>query len=173
MAPTLASQVIGQRMHYIVGRVGLFLCGFIFEFEVFFKWYAKATRRKGSRAWPGHLQGGDRLQPRPPYKGAVSCGQAPCKGRSPAGQQPLAGMTDCGRGASRKAACGQKHRPLPTASPMPAVSPQGVACLRQGRSGSAFPRPARRGAAPTEAPPAGTAPAVGAVAGRQRQPPPA
>ncbi|RZS05413.1 hypothetical protein BHM03_00035926 [Ensete ventricosum] len=31
--------VIGQRMHYIVGRVGLFLCGFIFKFEVFFKWY--------------------------------------------------------------------------------------------------------------------------------------
>ncbi|RRT37718.1 hypothetical protein B296_00031941 [Ensete ventricosum] len=31
--------VTGQRVHYMVGRLGLFLRGFIFEFEVFFKWY--------------------------------------------------------------------------------------------------------------------------------------
>ncbi|RWW57218.1 hypothetical protein BHE74_00036011 [Ensete ventricosum] len=27
-------------MHCIVGRLGLFLRGFIFEFEVFFRWYS-------------------------------------------------------------------------------------------------------------------------------------
>ncbi|RRT56897.1 hypothetical protein B296_00026006 [Ensete ventricosum] len=40
----------------------------------------------------GHLQGGGRLQPRPPYKGATGCGQTPCKGWPPAvaGQLPVA-----------------------------------------------------------------------------------
>ncbi|RZS10863.1 hypothetical protein BHM03_00042137 [Ensete ventricosum] len=36
--------VIGQHMHCIVGRLGLFLHGFIFEFEVFFIWYAGDER---------------------------------------------------------------------------------------------------------------------------------
>ncbi|RWV80869.1 hypothetical protein GW17_00057786, partial [Ensete ventricosum] len=31
--------VTGQRMHCIVGGLGLFLHGFIFELEVFFRWY--------------------------------------------------------------------------------------------------------------------------------------
>ncbi|KAJ8477990.1 hypothetical protein OPV22_021717 [Ensete ventricosum] len=31
--------VTGQCVHFIVGRLGLFLCGFIFEFEAFFRWY--------------------------------------------------------------------------------------------------------------------------------------
>ncbi|RWW68918.1 hypothetical protein BHE74_00023523 [Ensete ventricosum] len=31
--------VTDQRMHYIVSRFGLFLRSFIFEFEVFFRWY--------------------------------------------------------------------------------------------------------------------------------------
>ncbi|RWW06344.1 hypothetical protein GW17_00030338 [Ensete ventricosum] len=31
--------VIGECVHCIVGRLGLFLRGFIFKFEVFFKWY--------------------------------------------------------------------------------------------------------------------------------------
>ncbi|RZS19089.1 hypothetical protein BHM03_00051433 [Ensete ventricosum] len=55
----------------------------------------------------------------------------------------------CGRGTSRWAVYGQKHRPLPTASP------QGAACLR----------PARR-----EASLVGTTPTVEAVAGGQGQP---
>ncbi|RWW44788.1 hypothetical protein BHE74_00049433 [Ensete ventricosum] len=37
----------------------------------------------------------------------------PCKGRPPAGAAARKQAVDCGRGASRKAACGQKHRPLP------------------------------------------------------------
>ncbi|RZS20461.1 hypothetical protein BHM03_00052977, partial [Ensete ventricosum] len=32
--------VTGQRMHCIVGWLGLFLRGFIFEFEVFLRWYS-------------------------------------------------------------------------------------------------------------------------------------
>ncbi|RRT35396.1 hypothetical protein B296_00020454 [Ensete ventricosum] len=35
--------VTGQHMHYIVGRLGLFLFGFIFKFEVIFKWYGNAS----------------------------------------------------------------------------------------------------------------------------------
>ncbi|RRT58826.1 hypothetical protein B296_00024235 [Ensete ventricosum] len=31
-----------------------------------------------------HLQGGDRLQPRPPYNATAGHGQAPCKGQPPA-----------------------------------------------------------------------------------------
>ncbi|RWW08137.1 hypothetical protein GW17_00028447 [Ensete ventricosum] len=34
--------VTGQHVHCIIGRLGLFLCGFIFEFEVFFRWYEGA-----------------------------------------------------------------------------------------------------------------------------------
>ncbi|RWV77948.1 hypothetical protein GW17_00061156 [Ensete ventricosum] len=41
-------------------------------------------RRRDSKAWPDHVHGGDRLQPRPPCKGVAGCGQAPCKGRPPA-----------------------------------------------------------------------------------------
>ncbi|RWV80358.1 hypothetical protein GW17_00058390 [Ensete ventricosum] len=71
-------------------------------------------------------------QPRP-----AGCSQGP-----PARGQPLAGAAarkqavGYGRDASRKAAYGQKHRPLPTASP------------RRGRRGSACPWPAHRGATP-------------------------
>ncbi|RWW48014.1 hypothetical protein BHE74_00045956 [Ensete ventricosum] len=36
--------VSGQRMHCIVGRLGLFLHGFIFEFEVLFRWYERTER---------------------------------------------------------------------------------------------------------------------------------
>ncbi|RRT34843.1 hypothetical protein B296_00051341, partial [Ensete ventricosum] len=32
--------VAGQRVHCIVDRLGLFLRGFIFEFEAFFRWFA-------------------------------------------------------------------------------------------------------------------------------------
>ncbi|RRT74884.1 hypothetical protein B296_00008376 [Ensete ventricosum] len=32
--------VVGQRVHCVVGRLGLFLRGFIFGFEAFFKWFA-------------------------------------------------------------------------------------------------------------------------------------
>ncbi|RWV80242.1 hypothetical protein BHE74_00046619 [Ensete ventricosum] len=31
--------VAGQRVHYIVGRLGLFLYGFIFGFEALFRWF--------------------------------------------------------------------------------------------------------------------------------------
>ncbi|RWV93545.1 hypothetical protein GW17_00043993 [Ensete ventricosum] len=31
--------VIGQRVHCIIDRLGLFLCSFIFKFEVFFRWF--------------------------------------------------------------------------------------------------------------------------------------
>ncbi|RRT44309.1 hypothetical protein B296_00011031 [Ensete ventricosum] len=69
----------------------------------------KVTRRRDSRAWPGHLQGGNRLQPRPPCKGATDCSQAHCKGRPPAGataarghdqlqpRPPYKGATGCGQ----------------------------------------------------------------------------
>ncbi|RWW58355.1 hypothetical protein BHE74_00034826 [Ensete ventricosum] len=35
--------VVGQRVHCVVGRLGLFLRGFIFGFEAFFKWFAVLT----------------------------------------------------------------------------------------------------------------------------------
>ncbi|RZS28823.1 hypothetical protein BHM03_00062474, partial [Ensete ventricosum] len=31
--------VAGQCMHYVVGWLGLFLYGFLFEFEAFFRWF--------------------------------------------------------------------------------------------------------------------------------------
>ncbi|RWV97279.1 hypothetical protein BHE74_00044320 [Ensete ventricosum] len=31
--------VSGQRMHCVVGQLGLFLSGFIFRFEAFFRWF--------------------------------------------------------------------------------------------------------------------------------------
>ncbi|RWV88305.1 hypothetical protein GW17_00049623 [Ensete ventricosum] len=58
-----------------------------------------------------------RLQLRPPCKGAVGCSQVPCKGRAPAGPVARKRAIGYGRDASRKAACEQKHRPLPAASP--------------------------------------------------------
>ncbi|RZS23015.1 hypothetical protein BHM03_00055856 [Ensete ventricosum] len=50
----------------------------------------------------------------------------------------------CGRGASRKAACRQKHRMLPMASS------QGAACPPRGHRGSSYLRPTRIGVAPIE-----------------------
>ncbi|RZS25319.1 hypothetical protein BHM03_00058501, partial [Ensete ventricosum] len=44
----------------------------------------KATRRRGSRAWPDHLQGGDRLQPSPLAKGRPPAGAVAHKWRPPA-----------------------------------------------------------------------------------------
>ncbi|RWW45234.1 hypothetical protein BHE74_00048941, partial [Ensete ventricosum] len=73
--------------------------------------------------------------------------------RPPTGAAARKRATVYGSDASTKAAYGQKHRPLPTASL------QGAACSRRGRRGNPCPRPARRGAAPTEAPPASMAPA--------------
>ncbi|RWW50953.1 hypothetical protein BHE74_00042749, partial [Ensete ventricosum] len=35
---------------------------------------------RGGRPRPGHLQGGDRLWPRPPAKGRVAATKAPCTG---------------------------------------------------------------------------------------------
>ncbi|RWW88504.1 hypothetical protein BHE74_00002618 [Ensete ventricosum] len=32
--------VAGQHVHYVVGRLGLFLRGFFFSFEAFFRWFA-------------------------------------------------------------------------------------------------------------------------------------
>ncbi|RWV77311.1 hypothetical protein GW17_00061878 [Ensete ventricosum] len=32
--------VAGQRVHCVVGRLVLFLCGFFFDFEAFFRWFA-------------------------------------------------------------------------------------------------------------------------------------
>ncbi|RWV79845.1 hypothetical protein GW17_00058962, partial [Ensete ventricosum] len=90
---------------------------------------SKATRKRDSRAWPSHLQGGDRLQPRPPCKGAAGCGQAPYKGRPPAGAAAHKGQPPTGV-ASRKGrlparACrpwpGRKRR-LPAARPKGAVA---------------------------------------------------
>ncbi|RRT32125.1 hypothetical protein B296_00054403 [Ensete ventricosum] len=52
--------------------------------------------RWDGRAWLDHLQGGGRLQPRPPYKGAAGCGQAPCKRRPPVG------MAGCSQGPPAK-----------------------------------------------------------------------
>ncbi|RWW12924.1 hypothetical protein GW17_00023389 [Ensete ventricosum] len=35
----LRDGVIGQRVHFIVGQLGLFIYGFIFKFKIFFRWY--------------------------------------------------------------------------------------------------------------------------------------
>ncbi|RWV77508.1 hypothetical protein GW17_00061650 [Ensete ventricosum] len=79
----------------------------------------------------------------PPTRGRPAAARPPARGGRPQGQQPIRG------GANREATCGQKHCPLP------AASPQGATCPRRGRRGSAYPWPARRGAAPIEAQPAG------------------
>ncbi|RWV82420.1 hypothetical protein GW17_00056082 [Ensete ventricosum] len=110
--------------------------------------------RRGSRAWPGHLQWGGRPQGQQPPAGTTGCDQAPCKGRPPAGAAARKRATGYGCGANRKVTCEQKHRLLLAVSSQGATSPQ----------------PARRGEAPTEAPPASTALAVGAAAGGQGQP---
>ncbi|RZS16448.1 hypothetical protein BHM03_00048430, partial [Ensete ventricosum] len=62
----------------------------------------KATRR-GSKAWPSHLQWGGRLQPSSPSKGAVAR-----RGGHPLGQQPPTGTTGSGqvaRGDCPRRAC--------------------------------------------------------------------
>ncbi|RZS19863.1 hypothetical protein BHM03_00052314 [Ensete ventricosum] len=102
----------------------------------------------------------------PTTHGQVGCGQAPCKWWPPAGAAARKRAISYRLDASSKAAYGQKHRPLPVASP------QGAARPRRGHRGSACPRPARRGAMPTEAP-AGTVPAARAAADGQGQSPPA
>ncbi|RWW37644.1 hypothetical protein BHE74_00057211 [Ensete ventricosum] len=40
----------------------------------------KTAKRRGSRAWPGHLQVGGRLQPRPPCKGWPPAGVVAARG---------------------------------------------------------------------------------------------
>ncbi|RWW61280.1 hypothetical protein BHE74_00031669 [Ensete ventricosum] len=60
-----------------------------------------ATRRRGSRAWPGHLQGGCRLQLRPPYKGATGCDRAPCKGWPSVAAAARKGRSPAGAAAAR------------------------------------------------------------------------
>ncbi|RWW08220.1 hypothetical protein GW17_00028354 [Ensete ventricosum] len=102
---------------------------------------ATASHHAGSST---HGQAGCKanwLQPRPHCKGAAGCGQAPYKGRPPAGAVARKRAARCERGASWKVAYGHKHRPLP------AASPQGVACPWRGRRGSAYPWLALRGAA--------------------------
>ncbi|RWW41862.1 hypothetical protein BHE74_00052626 [Ensete ventricosum] len=101
---------------------------------------APATRRRGSRAWPFHLQGGDRLQPRPPCKGAAGYGQAPCKGRSPAGAAARKGQPPAGVATARG------HDRLRTARKgLPnAVRPQGVILSGQPQGLAAHDAPARR-----------------------------
>ncbi|RWV80745.1 hypothetical protein GW17_00057925 [Ensete ventricosum] len=110
---------------------------------------------------------GSHPQRHKPPAGTIGYGQAPCKGRPPVGTAACKRVTSCGRCTSRKATYGQKHRPLP------AASPQGAACSRRGRRGSPCPRPTRRGAAPTEASLMGTVLATRAAAGGQGQSSPA
>ncbi|RZS19832.1 hypothetical protein BHM03_00052267 [Ensete ventricosum] len=45
---SLRVQVAGQRVHYVVGRLGLFLYGFIFGFEPFFRWFCWETSADAS-----------------------------------------------------------------------------------------------------------------------------
>ncbi|RRT37399.1 hypothetical protein B296_00052659 [Ensete ventricosum] len=47
---------------------------------------AKATRRRGSRAWPHHLHRGRSVAAKAPLQGAGDCIQAPYKGRPSAGE---------------------------------------------------------------------------------------
>ncbi|RWV91132.1 hypothetical protein GW17_00046605 [Ensete ventricosum] len=79
-------------------------------------------RRRDSRAWPDHLQGGGRLQPRPPCKGAAGCSQVPYKGRPPTRAAARKGWPPVGTIGYGQPARGCRPRPSrkgrsPTASP--------------------------------------------------------
>ncbi|RRT62140.1 hypothetical protein B296_00015690 [Ensete ventricosum] len=59
---------------------------------------------------------------RPATHGQAGCNQGPpTRGWPPARAAAHKRVSDYGRGASRKAACEQKHRPLPAASPQGAA----------------------------------------------------
>ncbi|RRT42598.1 hypothetical protein B296_00019839, partial [Ensete ventricosum] len=44
-----------------------------------------------------HLQGGGRLQPRPPCKGSADCGHAPARGDRLQPRPPCKGVAGCGK----------------------------------------------------------------------------
>ncbi|RWW42056.1 hypothetical protein BHE74_00052420 [Ensete ventricosum] len=70
---------------------------------------ATASRLVGA---VGHQQGGGRLQPTPPVKGATDCGQAPCKGGHPQWLQPR--VHEAARGQAAGGGCplqGRKRQP--------------------------------------------------------------
>ncbi|RWW43914.1 hypothetical protein BHE74_00050371 [Ensete ventricosum] len=114
---------------------------------------AKATRRRDSRAWPGHLQGGGRLQPSPLAKGRSAAARPPGRGGHLQGQQPLVGMTGCPR---------HTHKGWP-----PVASPQGPAARGQVPRGGC-PQFACKGAAASGPPATSPATCVGAVTVAQR-----
>ncbi|RWV96079.1 hypothetical protein GW17_00041239 [Ensete ventricosum] len=101
---------------------------------------AKAMRRRDNMAWPGHLQGGGWLQPRPPCKGVASCGQAPLQKGGWLRPGPMQGATTRGhdrlhprppcKGAT---GCGQapcKGRQLTETTAHKGRPPAGVAAAR-------------------------------------------
>ncbi|RRT41298.1 hypothetical protein B296_00049736 [Ensete ventricosum] len=49
----LRGGVAGQRVYYIVDRLGLFLHGFIFKFEAFFRWFAVLILYRLRHGWSG------------------------------------------------------------------------------------------------------------------------
>ncbi|RWW82504.1 hypothetical protein BHE74_00009027 [Ensete ventricosum] len=67
---------------------------------------------RGDRPRPGHLQGGSRLWPRPPYKGATDYGQGSLHrvrpvAASPQGRQLLTGTAACSTTPARGSPSGQ------------------------------------------------------------------
>ncbi|RWW40158.1 hypothetical protein BHE74_00054441 [Ensete ventricosum] len=87
---------------------------------------------KGGWPWPGHLQGGGRLWPRPPAKGRSAAAKAPLH----RGWQPLAGTTAYSatsiRGGRQRPARKGKLLAASLKRATPTTSPQGAAAHGQG-----------------------------------------
>ncbi|RWW50820.1 hypothetical protein BHE74_00042880 [Ensete ventricosum] len=108
---------------------------------------AKAPLQRGGWLRPGPLQGEaarghDRLQPRPPCKGAAGCGQAPDKGRLPAGVAAHKGQPPAGATAAR----GHDRLPPGCKGRSPVARSQGAAARGAPARGDC-PRRACKGAA--------------------------
>ncbi|RWV80826.1 hypothetical protein GW17_00057831 [Ensete ventricosum] len=147
----------GIKAKVFIRKIGFILCVIIlnrvessYTFLLCFRNEGNEEEGQPGMAWPPAK--GRSAVSRPTTRGGRPQGQQPTRGDHPQGQQLPAGTTSCGQApykgrplqqlANRKATCGQKHGPLPAANP---------------------------GAAPTKAPLAGTAPAVGAAASGQVQ----
>ncbi|RZS20551.1 hypothetical protein BHM03_00053081 [Ensete ventricosum] len=98
----------------------------------------------------GHLQGGDRLQLRPPYRGAADCDQAPCKGRPAVAKAPMqrggllwqSPLQRGGRLWPVLARKGGDARPRPDCK---GSCPRVAGCRAAPARGGSRPRPRRRG----------------------------
>ncbi|RRT46166.1 hypothetical protein B296_00024402 [Ensete ventricosum] len=58
---------------------------------------------RGGQPRPGHLQGGNRLWPRPPVKGRPTAAKVPCKGATRCYQGQSAGAATCSATPARAA----------------------------------------------------------------------